>query len=69
MPSTAPTGPPNSSQAAAPATQSLTRTYPDNTMIFCENEPGTELYIIQSGQVKITKIVGARMGWPDSALF
>jgi CRP/FNR family transcriptional regulator len=41
-----------------PASQSLTRTYSDNTMIFCENEPGSELYIIQSGQVKITKIVG-----------
>jgi len=26
-------------------------------MIFCESEPGFELYIIQSGQVKITKIV------------
>ncbi|MDY6934471.1 MAG: cyclic nucleotide-binding domain-containing protein [Spirochaetota bacterium] len=33
------------------------RTYNDNTMIFCENEPGDELYIIQSGKVKITKIV------------
>jgi CRP/FNR family transcriptional regulator len=44
--------------AAAAAAPSLTRTYPDNTMIFCENEPGSELYIIQTGQVKITKIVG-----------
>ncbi len=26
-------------------------------MIFCENEPGRELYIIQSGRVKITKMV------------
>jgi CRP-like cAMP-binding protein len=33
------------------------RTYPKNTMIFSENEPGTELYIIQRGVVKITKIV------------
>ncbi len=33
------------------------RTYPDNTMIFCEHEPGNELYIIQSGKVKITKII------------
>jgi CRP-like cAMP-binding protein len=37
--------------------QGLNRTYRDNTMIFCENEPGQELYIIQAGQVKITKIV------------
>ncbi len=35
----------------------FTRTYPKNTMIFSENEPGTELYIIQRGVVKITKIV------------
>ncbi|MBP7582648.1 MAG: cyclic nucleotide-binding domain-containing protein [Spirochaetes bacterium] len=36
---------------------SLTRNIKDNTMIFCENEPGMELYIIQGGRVKITKIV------------
>ncbi len=35
----------------------LTREYPKNTMIFSENEPGNELYIIQKGRVKITKIV------------
>ncbi len=35
----------------------FTRTYPKNTMIFSENEPGSELYIIQKGVVKITKIV------------
>ncbi|MBN2533984.1 MAG: cyclic nucleotide-binding domain-containing protein [Spirochaetales bacterium] len=33
------------------------RDYPKNTMIFSENEPGKELYIIQKGSVKITKIV------------
>lgn len=33
------------------------REYPKNTMIFSENEPGKELYIIQKGSVKITKIV------------
>ncbi len=33
------------------------RIYPNNTMIFCEHEPGNELYIIQSGKVKITKII------------
>ncbi len=37
--------------------ESLSRTFKDNTMVFCENEPGNELYIIQSGRVKITKIV------------
>ncbi len=35
----------------------FTRIYPKNTMIFSESEPGTELYIIQKGVVKITKIV------------
>ncbi|MBN2436045.1 MAG: cyclic nucleotide-binding domain-containing protein [Spirochaetes bacterium] len=40
-----------------PPTKGLTRTYKDNTMIFCENEFGFELFIIQSGQVKITKVV------------
>jgi len=33
------------------------RAYPDNTMICCEYEPGNELYIIQSGNIKITKII------------
>lgn len=33
------------------------RVYPINTMICCEHEPGFELYIIQSGKVKITKII------------
>ncbi len=37
--------------------ETLQRSFKDNTMIFCENEPGNELYIIQSGKVKITKIV------------
>jgi CRP-like cAMP-binding protein len=35
----------------------FTRTYPKETMIFSENEPGAELYIIQKGTVKISKIV------------
>ncbi len=38
-------------------TDDFTRNYPKNTMIFSESEPGTELYIIQKGVVKITKIV------------
>ncbi len=40
-----------------PPDQGLTRNYKDNSIIFSENEPGEELYIIQSGQVKITKII------------
>ncbi|TVQ40172.1 MAG: Crp/Fnr family transcriptional regulator [Spirochaetaceae bacterium] len=37
--------------------QAFTRTYPRDTMIFSETMPGKELYIIQKGSVKITKIV------------
>ncbi len=35
----------------------FTRTYPKNTMICSEAEPGDELYIIQKGTIKVTKIV------------
>ncbi|MDR2194379.1 MAG: cyclic nucleotide-binding domain-containing protein [Treponema sp.] len=35
----------------------LIRIYPKNTMLFCENEPGDELFIIQKGSIKITKII------------
>jgi CRP-like cAMP-binding protein len=35
----------------------FTRNYPKNTMIFSEVMPGAELYIIQKGSVKITKVV------------
>jgi CRP-like cAMP-binding protein len=35
----------------------FTRSYPKDTMIFSESQPGKELYIIQKGSVKITKIV------------
>jgi CRP-like cAMP-binding protein len=35
----------------------FTREYPKDTMIFAETMPGRELYIIQKGSVKITKIV------------
>lgn len=41
--------------------QDMNRKYPDNTMIFCENEPGHELFIIQTGKVKITKIMQEEM--------
>jgi len=36
---------------------SLVRTFPNDSMIFAENEIGEELYIIQQGKVKITKIL------------
>ena len=35
----------------------VTRFYPKDTMIFSESQTGQELYIIQKGSVKITKIV------------
>jgi len=35
----------------------INRSHHEDDMIFCENEPGRELYIIQSGRVKITKMV------------
>jgi len=35
----------------------LNRAYPKNTMLFAEGEPGDELFIIQKGSIKITKIV------------
>ncbi|MFW6368725.1 MAG: cyclic nucleotide-binding domain-containing protein, partial [Spirochaetota bacterium] len=37
--------------------QEFTREYPKGTMVFAESMPGQELYIIQKGSVKITKIV------------
>lgn len=37
--------------------EGFTRVFSHNTFIFCEHEPGNELYIIQAGNVKITKIV------------
>ncbi len=40
-----------------PYRNGMNRKYPDNTMLFSEAEPGDELFIIQDGKVKITKIV------------
>lgn len=34
------------------------RVYPKNTMVFAESMPGKELYIIQKGSIKISKLVG-----------
>jgi len=37
--------------------QGFNRQYKDNDIVFSEHEPGDELYIIQRGRIKITKIV------------
>ena len=37
--------------------EELTRTYPNETMIFSEGEPGEEFFIIKEGSVKIVKVV------------
>ncbi len=42
------------------SSEEFTRSYPKNTMVFSESQPGQELYIIQKGSVKITKIVNDR---------
>ncbi len=39
------------------STEEFNRFYPKDTVVFCEGMPGTELYIIQKGSIKITKIV------------
>jgi len=38
-------------------TQEMTRDYPQDTMIFSEAQSGQDMYIIQSGEVAISKIV------------
>ena len=43
--------------SSSDAKDSMGRTYPKNTMIFSEGEPGGEMFIIQKGRVKISKIV------------
>ena len=40
-----------------PATDQFIRQYPKDTMLFAEGESGPELYIIQKGSIRITKIV------------
>lgn len=40
-----------------PDTKQMVRVYNRESMIFCECQSGTELYIIQKGRVKISKIV------------
>ena len=38
-------------------TSDLTRQYPENTMIFSEAQSGSDMFIIQKGEVAITKVV------------
>jgi CRP/FNR family transcriptional regulator len=40
----------------APRKDGIYKVYADRQMIFCENEPGEELYIIREGKVKIVKV-------------
>ncbi len=40
-----------------PKSGEMSRSYTEESIIFCECQPGAELYIIQKGSVKITKIV------------
>jgi CRP-like cAMP-binding protein len=40
-----------------PESAEMVKKFPNDTILFSENEPGDELYIINSGKVKITKIV------------
>ncbi len=42
--------------APPPGTRGLCRIFADGQMIFCEHEPGDELYVIKSGKVEILKI-------------
>lgn len=36
------------------------KTFKSNQIIFCEHEPGSDCYLIQSGKVKLTKVVDER---------
>ncbi len=46
-----------SPEALQPKKESFFSIYADGQIIFLEHEPGAELYIIQEGKVKITKLV------------
>ncbi|MBN2079705.1 MAG: cyclic nucleotide-binding domain-containing protein [Spirochaetes bacterium] len=43
---------------ASPVMEGIYRRYTDRQIIFCEHEPGNELYIIKKGRVKIVKFHG-----------
>lgn len=38
----------------------LIREYKPDSVLFCENEPGNEVFVIQEGKIKITKIVSGK---------
>ncbi len=44
-------------EAVVPPSQGLAKMYSGDQVIFSEHEPGEDLYIIQQGKVKITKII------------
>ncbi|MCL2834560.1 MAG: cyclic nucleotide-binding domain-containing protein [Treponema sp.] len=48
---------PYAASIAGNSAEKLNRVYPKDTMLFAEGEPGNELFIVQKGSVKITKIV------------
>jgi CRP/FNR family transcriptional regulator len=43
-------------QMPEPVKSGVYKLFADGQMVFCENEPGEELYIIKEGKVKITKV-------------
>jgi CRP/FNR family transcriptional regulator len=47
-----------SNGTASPVSEGIYRLYGDRQIIFCEHEPGNELYIIKKGRVKIVKFHG-----------
>ena len=48
---------PNTKAVYFEPTAELTRKYPQNTMIFSESQNGAEMFIIQSGEIEISKVV------------
>lgn len=49
-----------SASADKPSTKPERRTFPKGTTIFKEGEPGAEAYILESGKVRIFKMVAGR---------
>lgn len=47
-------------EAFSSVSSGYTRKFKKDSFIFCEHEPGEELFIIQQGKVKITKLLGGR---------
>ncbi|HVP17616.1 MAG TPA: cyclic nucleotide-binding domain-containing protein [Spirochaetia bacterium] len=44
-------------KSPAAVQQGLARQYADGQMVFCEHEPGKELFIVKSGKVEILKVI------------